>query len=155
MSVIDSKWEVWDNEALTTAKHAFTADNFFDLEENGVTDEMIAAGLWLNIQVGTAFTTLTEGCFFAVLNSDAVGFDSGVKCLAALGCEDYPLLVTELTAKARFSLAFPRWNLHKYLDVWFNPISTAAGAGTVDVWFGLEPLCPTGRLQKMPSGYTA
>ena len=120
MSQMDSRWEVWDNEALTTAKHAFTADNFFDLEENGVTDESISAGLWLNIQVGTAFETLTSGCFFAVLNSDAVDFSSGVKCLAAIGCEDYPLLVTELTLDAKFSLAFPRWNLHKYIDVWFN-----------------------------------
>lgn len=153
MSFIDSRWEVWDNEALTVEEHAFTADNFFDLEENGVTDESIAEGLWLNIQVGTAFTTLTSGCYFAVINSDAVAFDSGVKCLAALGCTAYPLLVTELTAGARFSLSMPRWKLHKYLNVYFKPINEAAGAGTVDVWFGLEPLCPL-KVQKFPAGYS-
>jgi len=152
MSFIDSRWEVWDNEALTTAKHSFTADNFFDLEEDGVTDESIAAGLWLNIQVGTVAGGLDSGCYFAVINSDAVGFDSGIKCLAALGCTAYPLLVTELVAGARFSLAMPRWKLHKYLEVYFAPINQAATGLTVDVWFGLEPLCPI-KVQKLPGGY--
>lgn len=153
MSVIDDRWSVWDNEALTTAKHAFTADNFFDLEENGVTDESISAGLWLNMRVGTVFAGLDSGCFFAVLTSDAVDFSSGVKCIGAIGCEDYPILVTELTAGAPFSIAMPRWNLHKYLDFWFNPINQAASGGTVDVWWGLEPLCPL-KVQKAPGGYT-
>ncbi len=151
--MIDSRWEVWDNESLTTAKHSYTADGFFDLEEDGVTDESISSQLWLNIQVGTAFATLTSGCFFAVLNSDSASFASGVKCLAAVGCEDYPILVTELTAGAKFSVAFPRWNLNKYLEVWYNPISEAATAGTVDVWFGLAPLTPP-KIQKAPDGYT-
>jgi hypothetical protein len=150
MSFIDSRWEVWDNKSLTVALHSYAADGFFDLEENGTTDESISDKFWCNIMVGTAFATLTSGCFFAVLNSDSATFASGVKCLAALGCEDYPLLVTEMTAGVRFSLAFPRYDLHKYLEVWFNPISEAASAGTVDCWFGLEPLSPV-KTQKEPS----
>jgi len=42
MSMIDARWEVWDNKALTSALHSYAAENFFDLEENGVTDEQMA-----------------------------------------------------------------------------------------------------------------
>jgi hypothetical protein len=147
---MDSRWEIWDNEALTTAKHSFTADNFFDLEENGVTDESISEGLWLNMKVGVAAGGLDSGCFFALINSDAVDFSSGVVCLGAFGCEDYPILVAELAAGAIWSMALPRWNLHKYLDFWFNPISEAASALKVDVWFGMEPLSPL-KVQKYPT----
>lgn len=153
MSMIDSRWEIWDNQALTTAEESRSSGNLFDLEENGVTDDSISEMLWLNIKVGTTFTTLTEGCFFAVLTSDSATFASGVVCPAAIGCEDYPVLVGELTAGAVFSVAFPKWNLHKYLEVWFNPISTAAGAGKLDAWFGLEPLSPL-KVQKYPDGYS-
>jgi hypothetical protein len=155
MSFIDSRWEVWDNKALTATVHSFTAENFFDLEEDGVTDESISSTLWLNIQVGTAAGGMASGAYFAVLTSDSVGFNGGggaEKCIAALGCADYPLMAAELTAKARFSLAFPRWSLHKYLEVYFKAISEAATGLTVDVWFGLEPLCPI-KVQKLPSGY--
>jgi hypothetical protein len=154
MSVIDSRWEVWDNKALTVDVWSLTAENFFDLEENGVTDDSLGL-LWFNLQVGTAFGNLTEGCIISVVTSDDVTFASGLVCLGALGSVVAPLLPAALTAKARFSLAFPKWSLHKYLAVHFDAISTAANAGTVDAWFGMEPLCPCGRLQKMPSGYTA
>ena len=150
MSWIDSRFEIWDNKSLTAIIHSFTAENFFDLEENGVTDESISEGLWLNIKVGTAFTGLGAGCYFAVLNSDSVSFASGVKCLGAVGCEDYPILVTELTAGAAFSLALPRYNLHKYLEVYWNNLDTVATAGTVDVWFGMESQSPL-QIQKYPS----
>ena len=152
--MIDAKWEIWDGKSLTNIIHSYTAENFLDLEEDGVTDDMIAAGLWLNIQVGTTdFAGLAAGCFFAVLNSDSASFASGVKCLAALGCEDFPLLVTELTADAKFSIAMPRYNLHKYLEVYWNNLDTVASAGAVDVWFGLEPLSPA-KIQKYPDGYS-
>ena len=142
MSILDSKWEIWDNKSLTAIVHSYTAEMWLDLEDSGVTDESIAQGLWLNIQVGTAFAGLAAGCYFAVLNSDSATFASGVKCLDALGCEDYPLLVTELTAGAVFSKAMPRFNLHRYLEVYWNNLDTVASAGTVDVWFGLQPLAP-------------
>jgi len=150
MSWMDSRWEIWDNKALTAIVHSYTAEGFFDLEENGTTDESISDLLWLNIRVGTAFEGLAAGCYFAVLNSDSASFASGVKCIAALGSEDYPILVTELTKGAQFSLAFPRWNLHKYLEVYWNNLDTVASAGNVDAWFGLEPLCPL-KIQKYPS----
>ena len=147
MSAIDSKWEIWDAKSLTAIVHSYTAENFIDIEEDGVTDDCIAQGLWLNIQVGTAFTGLGAGCYFAVLNSDSASFASGVKCLGALGCEDYPILVTELTLGAVFSLAMPRYKLHKYLEVYWNNLDTVATAGAVDVWFGLQPLSPR-KIQK-------
>ncbi len=153
MSVIDSRWEVWDNEALTTDQHSFTADNFFDMEENGVTDDSIGI-LWLNVQVGTAAGGMASGAILSVLTSDSATFASGLICLGALGCVLAPLLPAQLTAKARFSLAFPKWGLHKYLELHWDAISEAASGLTVDAWFGLEPLCPCGRLQKAPSGYT-
>ncbi|MFH0981873.1 MAG: hypothetical protein V2A79_10070 [Planctomycetota bacterium] len=154
MSLIDKNWEVWDNEALTTDKHSFTADNFFDMEEGGVTDEGLGE-IWFNVQVGTPAGGMASGAILSVITSDAVDFSSGLICLGALGSVLAPLTAAMLTAKARFSLAFPRWGLHKYLEVHWDVISEAATGLTVDVWFGMRPLCPTGRLQKMASGYTA
>jgi hypothetical protein len=153
MSFMDSRLEVWDNEALTSDKHSFTADNFFDMEEDGVTDESLSDSLWLNVQVGTAAGGMASGAILSVLTSDAVDFSSGLICLAALGSVVAPLTAAQLTAKARFSLAFPKWNLHKYLEVHWDAISEAATSLTVDVWFGLEPLAPL-KVQKAPSGYT-
>lgn len=153
MSFIDSRWEIWDNQALTVAEESRTNGNILDLEEDGVTDESIAEGLWLNIMVGTAFTTLTEGWYIAVLNSDSATFATGSlgdKCIAAIGCDDYPLPVADLAAGSRYSIAMPRWNLLKYLELYFHPVSTAAGAGNLDAWFSLEPLCPP-KVQKFPS----
>ena len=150
MSFMDSRLEIWDNKALTAIVHSYTAEGFFDLEEDGVTDESIADGLWLNIKVGTAFEGLAAGCYFAVLNSDSATIASGVKCVAALGCEDFPVLVTELTAGAMFSLALPRYGLHKYLEIYWNNLDTVASAGTVNAWFGLESLSPL-KVQKYPS----
>jgi hypothetical protein len=147
---MDSRFEIWDNKSLTAIVHSYTAENFFDMEENGVTDESLSELLYLNIKVGTAFAGLAAGCYFAALTSDSATFASGVRCLAALGCEDYPVLVTELTAGAEFSLAFPCYNLHKYLEVYWNNLDTVASAGTVDVWFGFEPIGPL-KVQKYPS----
>lgn len=153
MSLIDTNWEVWDNKSLTTDVWSLTAENFFDLEENGVTDESIGE-LWFNLQVGTAAADMDSGAILSIVTSDAADFSTGKICLAALGSVIAPLTAAQLTAKARFSLAFPKWNLHKYLAVHWDAISEAASSLTVDAWFGLEPLCPCGRLQKAPSGYT-
>jgi len=152
MSMIDTKWEIWDNQALTITEESRTNGGMKDLEEDGVTDESIGENLWFNVKVGTAFTTLTEGCYITVITSDSATFASGVKCLGAIGCEDYPILVTELVAGAEFSIAFPRWKLYKYLEAVFVAINSAAGAGTLDAWFGLAPLAPV-KVQKFPDGY--
>lgn len=142
MSFIDSRWEIWDNQALTVEEESRTNGNVFDLEEDGVTDESISQNLWLNVQVGTAFATLTEGCYIAILTSDNADFSADVRCIGAIGCEDYPILVTELTAGAVFSIAVCAYTLNKYLELLFEPISSAASAGALDAWFGLEPLSP-------------
>ena len=155
MSIMNYLDQVWDNQALTITEESRTNGNMFDLEENGVTDSSISGFLWFNLQIGTLFSTLTQGCYFSIITSDSATFASGNVCLGALGSAAYPIAVTEMTAKARWSIAFPRWSLHKYLEAVFTAVNTAAGGGTVDAWFALEPLCPTGRLQKMPSGYTA
>lgn len=150
MSAIDSKWEVWDNKALTTALHSYAADNFFDLEEGGVTDEQISQGLWLNIQVGTTFTTLTQGWSIQVLNSDSVSFATGSladRCIGAIGSNEYPMPVAELAEGKVHSIAMPRSNLMKYLELYWKPVNTAAGAGNLDAWFGLQPLAPR-KIQK-------
>ena len=153
MSFMDANWVVWDAQALTITEESRTNGNMFDLEENGVTDESIADTLWFNLQVSTVFSTLTEGCHFSIITSDSATFASGNVCLAALGSEDYPILPAEMTAGARWSIAFPKWKLHKYLEVVFVAVNTAAGGGAVDAWFGLNPLCPP-KVQKAPSGYT-
>jgi hypothetical protein len=154
MSAIDSRWEVWDAQALTTEEYSHTNGTLIDLEEDGVTDESISDRLWLNIKVSTAFATLTEGCYFAVVTSDSSTFATGNKCFAAIGCEDHPLTTTELTAGECFSIAFVRYGLLKYLGILFEPISTAASAGAVDAWFGLEPAVTPMKRQKAPDGYT-
>lgn len=143
MSAIDSKWEIWDNQALTVAEESRTNGNMIDLEEDGVTDDDISQGLWLNVQVGTAFTTLTQGWYIAVLNSDSATFATGSladRGIAAIGCDDYPMPVAELAAGKVHSIALPRQNLMKYLELYFHPVNTAAGAGNLDAWFGLQPI---------------
>lgn len=155
MSAMDQNWLIWDNQALTTAEVSHTNGNLFDLEEDGVTDAMIAAGLWLNLQVGTAFATLTSGAMIQIITSDSATFASGNIPVGGIGCTTYPIPVASLSAKARFCISVQRYGLHKYLGVVFEPVSEAASAGTLDAWFGMEPLSATARLQKMPSGYTA
>jgi len=153
MSMIDSRWEIWDDQSLTVAEESRTNGNMLDLEEDGVTDESISDLLWLNVRVGTTFTTLTQGWYIAVLNSDSATFATGSLgdvCIAAIGCDDYPLPVASLVEGATFSICFPTWNLKKYLELYFHPVNTAAGAGALDAWFGLEPLSPL-KVQKYPS----
>lgn len=152
---IDSRWEVWDNKALTTDVWSLTAENFFDMEEGGVTDDSIGDMLWFNLQVGVAAGGMASGAIITIATSDDVAFGSGLVPLAALGSVIAPLTAAMLSAKARFSLAFPKAGLHKYLAVHWDAINEAATGLTVDAWFGLHPLTPCGRTQKMPSGYTA
>lgn len=150
MSGMDSKWEVWDNQALTAAEESRTNGNMFDLEEDGVTDEQISQGLWLNILVGTTFTTLTEGWSIQVLNSDSATFATGSladRCIGAIGSYEYPMPVAELAKGKVHSIAMPRSGLMKYLELYFAPKSSAAGAGNLDAWFGLQPLAPR-KIQK-------
>lgn len=143
----------WNAQALTSAEISHTNGNFFDLEENGVTDEMIAAGLWLNIEVATAFETLTSGVMIQLITSDSATFASGVVAVVGIGCTTYPIGAAELTAGARFSVAVQKYNLHKYLGLSWEPVSEAASAGALDAWLALEPLTPP-KVQKARGGYT-
>lgn len=153
--LIDSKgWEVWDNQALTVAEVSHTNGTLIDLEENGVTDTMLPISLVLNLQVGTAFTSLTQGVMIMVITSDSSTFASSNIPLAGIGCTTYPLPVTSLVAKARFSIAFQAFTLKKYLGIVWEPVSTSGANGTLDAWFAPYALSPCGRIQKAPSGYT-
>jgi len=151
---MDTKWEIWDGQALTSEEFSHTNGNLLDLEEDGVTDECIDGRLWLNIKVGTAFAGLDSGCYIAVVTSDSGTFASGVWSPVAIGAEDAPLLVAQLAAGAVFSVATHVFGLHKYLGLLFEPISEAASAGALDAWFGLGPISPVGRRQKARTGYT-
>ena len=154
--MLDAKWEIWDDQALTVAEESRTNGNMLDLEEDGVTDGDISHGLFLNIQVGTAFTTLTQGWYIAVLNSDSATFATGSladRGIAAIGCDDYPMPVSELALDKKHSIALPKWGLMRYLEVYFHPVTTAAGAGKLDCWFGLNPITPA-KIQKYPDGYS-
>ncbi len=153
MSFMDSRWVIWDAQALTSAEVSHTNGNLFDLEEDGVTDEMIAAGLWLNIEVATTFATLTSGAMIQAITSDSATFASGNVPVGGIGCTSYPIAAASLVAGARFSVSVQKYNLHKYLGVAFEPVSEAATAGALDVWFGLEPLTPP-KVQKARDGYT-
>jgi hypothetical protein len=150
--MIDFRWEIWDNQTLTVAEESRSNGAMKDLEEDGTTDESLSEHMWLNVQIGTTFATLTSGCLISVITSDSATFASGIKCLGSIGGKTYPLTVAEMVAGAVFSLAFPRWNLHKYLEVYFEPISEAATAGKLDAWFGLAPLSPR-KVQKYATGY--
>ncbi len=150
MSAIDGKWEIWDNQALTVAEESRTNGNMLDLEEDGVTDDQISQGLWLNILVGTAFTTLTEGWSIQVLNSDSATFATGSLldwCIGAIGSYEFPYPVAELALGKVHSIAMPKSDLKKYLELKFIPKSAAAGAGRLDAWFGLQPIGPR-KIQK-------
>ena len=153
MSAMDLKWVVWDNQALTSVEVSHTNGTLLDLEEDGVTDEMIGNTLFCNLQVGTAFATLTSGVMIHVITSDSATFASGNIPLVGLGCTTYPMPAASLVAGAKFSLSFQFYKLHKYLGIVWEPKSEAATAGTLDAWFGLSPLGAT-KQQKFPSGYS-
>ena len=72
----DYNWVVWDNQALTAAEASHTNGTLIDLEENGVTDESLPADLWLNLQVGTVFATLTSGVMITAMVSDSATFSA-------------------------------------------------------------------------------
>lgn len=153
MTFQDDRWGIWDNQALTVTEESRTNGEMKDLEEFGTTDESISDKLWFNLMVGTAFGGLAEGCYFTVITSDSPTFSTGSggeQSIMGFGSEDYPLLIAQLTAGARFSIACSKYNLHKYLEVVFVAVSSAANAGNVDAWFGMESLSPP-KLQKSPS----
>lgn len=153
MSVMDDRWEIWDNQALTNSEESRTNGDMFDLEENGVTDESVADGLWFNLKIGTTFGGMASGCHFSIITSDSATFASGCKCIGALGSEDYPILPAEMTAGAVWSIGVSYHICHKYLEIAFVAVSEAANAGAVDAWFALEPL-NLKKVQKAPDGYT-
>jgi hypothetical protein len=144
----------WDAQALTTEEFSHTNGNLIDLEEDGVTDESIDINLVFNIRVATAFTGLTEGCYIAIVTSDSATFASGNVAIVALGAEDAPILPAVMTAGAGWTIACQPYGLGKYLGVLFEPISTAASAGALDVYGGLASDVPPMKRQKAPDGYT-
>jgi hypothetical protein len=150
MSFMDARWDIWVDQALTSVEVSHTNGTLLDLEENGVTDESIGDLLWLNLQVGTVFATLTSGVMIMAITSDSATFASSNVPLGGLGCTTYPLPATALSAGARFSICFPTWDLKKYLGIVWEPVSEAASGGTLSAWFGLEPLCKC-KVQKYPS----
>lgn len=157
MSIRDTRLVVWDNQALTASEESRSNGNMFDLEEDGVTDDSISAALWFNLMVGTAAGGMASGGYFTVITSDSATFATGSfgeQSLGSIGSAVHPLSTAQLAAKSMYSIAFPRWSLMKYLEVKWVAVSEAATGLRVDAWFGLEPLCPVGRLQKAPSGYT-
>lgn len=149
----DYNWVVWDNQALTVAESSHTNGTLIDLEENGVTDESLPADLWLNIQVGTVFSTLTSGVMIMAMTSDSATFASSNIPIMGIGCTTIPLPVASLAAGARFSVSCQVYKLHKYLGIYWEPVSEAAGGGTLDAWFALSPISAM-KVQKAPSGYT-
>lgn len=153
MSIMDSRWQFWDDQALTTAEKSHTNGNVIDLEEYGVTDESLAHNLIFNIKVGTGFTGMASGVMISLITSDSASFASGNQCIISFGSTSVPILVAELAAGAVFSASRHIFNLKKYLGAFWEPVSEAGATGKLDCWAGLEPLSPL-KVQKAPDGYT-
>lgn len=153
MSMLDSRWEFWDDQALTTAEKSHTNGNLIDLEEDGVTDEMLPFNLIFNIKVGTGFTGMASGVMISLITSDSATFASGNQSVVAVGTTSVPILVAELAAGAVISMSRHVFNLKKYLGAFWEPVSEAGATGKIDCWAGLEPLSPL-KVQKAPDGYT-
>ena len=150
--MLDSRWKIWDNQALTVAELSHTNGNFLDLEEGGVTDESLPIELVLDIEVGTTFGGMASGVMIQVITSDSATAASGQLAMMGIGCTAYPILVAELVAGARFSVSAQVYNLNKYLFVSWEPVSQAGSSGTLDVWFGTHALTQP-KVQKFPDGY--
>ena len=144
MSFMDSILEFWDNQALTTAEESRTNGNILDLESDGVTaafstDQQLGE-IYLNLIVGTAATGMASGGYFQLVTSDSATFASGNVAVAAFGSAADPLSASDLAANARFSCQVPMKRMKRYVEMEWIPITEAAGALTVDAFFGMEPL---------------
>jgi len=154
MSFMDSKFELWDGQALTASEESITNGNVFDMEEDGATDGMLDR-VWLNILIGTSEDgTCTSGGYFQLVTSDEAAFDGGSGAEQAIGCigsDDLPLLTADLAKGKAYSIAVPTRILHKYVEVEWRVVSQSAGAMTVDAWLGMEPLSRPMNIQKEPT----
>jgi hypothetical protein len=154
MSFLDSKLEIWDDNALTAQEESRTNGEILDLEAYGASDSQL--NLWFNLLVGTAEdgTFNATGGYFQIVTSDSPTFATGSgaeQCVGSIGSADLPLLTADLAKGKAYSVGFPMRLLHRYVEVEFIPASTSAGALKVDAWFGLEPLSRPANIQKEPS----
>lgn len=142
---------MYDYKFSTTAGDSFlTADNstgvqstnYIDLEQYGVTDEMMGP-MWLTLILrGTpVIGNLTEGIRFNLVTADAAALTGNPVELVSSGI----ILPARLVAGFRQSYGFCMAKLHRYLRVWGLAVSTAESTGTsflMDLFLDTRPITP-------------
>ena len=149
MAFMDSIWEFWDGQALTTQEESRTNGDIQDMETNGATDSQLGFIYW-NLTVGTAAGGLDSGGYFQLVTSDSETFSSGVEAVASFGSAEDPLSASDLAANARFSTQIPLRPMKKFVEVEFIPVSEAASSLVVNSWMGMEGVSPL-NIQKEPT----
>lgn len=153
MSFIDSICVFMDNDALTDAQEAHSADHFLDLEQdasgiNGELDKQLGF-VWWNIMIGTVGTA-GAGMYLKLVASDSATFASGVEVIASIGDAAHMFGFADWPAGRCWSIGIPlRQIKYRYLGVEFVE-TTNAVALKVDSWLGMEPIGPQ-NIQKEPT----
>lgn len=154
MSFLDSKFELWDDQALTAQEESRTNGNMFDMEENGAADAQIGYA-FLNISIGVSEDgTCSSGGYFQLVTSDSATFatgSGGEQAIACIGSAVDPLFTADLAAGKKYSISVPRRILHRYVELEWVPVSQSAGAMKVDAWFGMEDIAHPMNIQKEPT----
>ncbi len=122
------------------------SSNYWDLEEDVTTDQMIEG--WINIIIISSSNAAgDEGLDIELRSSDSTNGSSP----QYLGC--HKLIQSEIATGNRFSFGVSKHTLHKYLMLWYKAVSTSLdGATSIEAWFALGPITsPTLELQKRPS----
>ncbi len=116
--------------------------NYIDLEQYGVTDEMMGP-MWLTLLArGTPdIGNLTEGIRFNLVTSDSTTLASGNVEVVSTGI----LLPAQIVAGFRQSYGFCMAKMHRYLRVWGLAVSTAESTGKsflMDLFLSDRPVTP-------------
>lgn len=140
----DLKFSAAAGDSFLTADSStgVQSTNYIDLEEGGVTDEMMGP-MWLTIIArGTpAIGNLTQGIRFALVADDATALNSTPVELVCSGI----ILPARIVKGFRQSYGFCMAKLHKYLRVWGKAVSTAESTGTsflMDIFLDDRPITP-------------
>jgi len=160
MSFIDTKWELWDGQALTASEESRTNGNIVDLEYVSAslalshTDQQIGP-LWLNILVSVAAGGMASGGYFQLVTSDSATFatgSGGEQVLAAIGSHNDPLFAANLAAGTRLSVGIPgMYTCMRYVEIEWLVVSESASGLTLDAWLGLAPIVNPVGIQKTPA----
>jgi len=128
------------------------ATNFYDAEENAITDDQLFGFLNVTIIAITTTSGLTEGILLAVRTDDATDLATAKDGTSAgyvvIGGVEIPK--EEVIAGRQFSVPYRKDVGKKYFSAWYKAVNTAhVGTITVDAEFSNAPVGLNETIQKV------